>query len=66
MIGTHVNPLLHPDDVNVARDKRSQVLNSNASYYVNSYRLRHTDGSYIWAEVTRHNHARRAPVNRWK
>lgn len=47
--GSHLKPLLHPDDLALMREAR-EVLEQRG-YHTLSYRLRHRDGRYRWFET---------------
>jgi PAS domain S-box-containing protein len=54
-IGQNIFALLHPDDVERAREIWEQVLAQPGASLRSSFRLRHADGSWRWMEGTATN-----------
>lgn len=49
MLGTSILDLVHPDDLELVKEKFGAAINSRVSMRLD-YRYRHKDGSYIWVE----------------
>src|SRR5258708_24293455 len=47
--------LIHPDDVEPARDEWAALLRQPGAMSRNEYRVRHKDGSWQWVERVLHN-----------
>ncbi len=52
LIGYSAQAHVHPDDVSVSASAFRQALASGATFFTLQQRLRHSDGHYVWVEIT--------------
>ncbi len=52
LLGKSTYEFVHPDDLAILGEAVQQAIESGRAFFTLVHRLRHTDGHYVWVEVT--------------